>query len=178
MHKLYLFVSSELVPLLYAVSKHLAQTAALNHYYHNRHQHQTFVTAWTVQAQILSQSNFLAITWMHRSVAILLTADLTSYILGTFTFPHQLLSGHLQYFIISIKSKAQENWCTAAILILTYLLTPWSRVLLEKLTGSQLVKKFLAFYGTRMFISASTSARHLSLSITSSIQSIPHITLP
>ena len=30
----------------------------------------------------------------------------------------------------------------------TYLLTPWSRVLFEKLTGSQLVKKFSAFYGT------------------------------
>jgi len=29
-----------------------------------------------------------------------------------------------------------------------YLRTPWSRVLLEKLTGSQLVKKFPAFYGT------------------------------
>jgi len=28
--------------------------------------------------------------------------------------------------------------------LLTYLLTPWSRVLLEKLTGSQLVKKFPA----------------------------------
>jgi hypothetical protein len=28
-----------------------------------------------------------------------------------------------------------------------YLLTPWRRVL-EKLTGLQLVKKFLAFYGT------------------------------
>jgi len=27
-------------------------------------------------------------------------------------------------------------------------LTPWSRVLTEKLTGSQLVKKFPAFYGT------------------------------
>ena len=26
--------------------------------------------------------------------------------------------------------------------------TPWIRVLLEKLIGSQLVKKFLAFYGT------------------------------
>ena len=31
---------------------------------------------------------------------------------------------------------------------ITYLLTPWSRVLLQKLTGSQLVKKFPAFYGT------------------------------
>jgi hypothetical protein len=39
------------------------------------------------------------------------------------------------------------------------LLTPWSRVLLEKLTGFQLVKKFPAFYGTRRFITAHTSAR-------------------
>jgi hypothetical protein len=31
----------------------------------------------------------------------------------------------------------------------------------EKLTGSQLVKKFLAFYGTRLFIAAFTSARHV-----------------
>jgi len=42
----------------------------------------------------------------------------------------------------------------------TYLLTAWSRALLEKLTGSQLVKKFSAFYGTRRFITAFTSARH------------------
>jgi hypothetical protein len=33
-------------------------------------------------------------------------------------------------------------------LILQYLLTPWSRALLKKLTGFQLVKKFPAFYGT------------------------------
>jgi hypothetical protein len=45
-----------------------------------------------------------------------------------------------------------------------YLLTPWSRVLLENLTGFHLVKKFSAFYGTRRFITAFTSARHLSLS--------------
>ena len=45
-----------------------------------------------------------------------------------------------------------------------YLLTPWCRVLLEKLTGLQLVKKFPVFYGTRRFITAFTSARHLSLS--------------
>jgi len=36
--------------------------------------------------------------------------------------------------------------------ILTYLITPWCRVLLEKLTGLQLVKKFPAFHGTRKFI--------------------------
>jgi len=49
-------------------------------------------------------------------------------------------------------------------LILTYLLTPCSTVLLEKLTGSQPVKKFPTFYGTRLFITAFTSTRHLSLS--------------
>ena len=60
---------------------------------------------------------------------------------------------------------------------LTYLLTPWSRVLLEKLTGLQLLKKFPAFYGTRRFITALTSVRHLSLSWASPIQSTtPHPT--
>jgi hypothetical protein len=51
-------------------------------------------------------------------------------------------------------------------------LTPWSRGLLEKLTVSQLIKKFPAFYGTRRFITAFTRARHLSLSWASSIQSM------
>ena len=55
--------------------------------------------------------------------------------------------------------------------LLTYLLH--GAVLLEKLTGLQLVKKFPAFYGTRRFITALTSARHLSLSWASSIRSIP-----
>ena len=54
----------------------------------------------------------------------------------------------------------------------TYLLTPWRRVLLEKLTGLQLVKKFPAFHGTRRFITTLTSVRHLSLSWGSPIQSI------
>ena len=54
----------------------------------------------------------------------------------------------------------------------TYLLTPWCRVLLEQLTGLHLVKKFPAFHGTRRFVTALTSARHLSLSWASPIQSI------
>ena len=59
----------------------------------------------------------------------------------------------------------------------TYLLTPWYRVLLEKLTGLQLVKKFTSFYGTRRFITTLTSVRHLFLSWASPIQSpYPHPT--
>jgi hypothetical protein len=58
----------------------------------------------------------------------------------------------------------EHRWC---------LHTPWSRVLLEKLTGLFLVTKFPTFYGTRSFITTFTSARQLSLSWTSPIQSIP-----
>ena len=46
-------------------------------------------------------------------------------------------------------------------------------MLLEKLTGFQLVKTFPAFCGIPRFITAFTSARHLSLSWASSTQSIP-----
>jgi len=55
----------------------------------------------------------------------------------------------------------------------TYLLTPRSTVLLQKLTGFQLDKKFPAFYGTRTVITAFTSVRHLFVSWASLIQSIP-----
>jgi len=52
--------------------------------------------------------------------------------------------------------------------------TPLCRVLLEKLNGLQLVKEF---HGTRRFITALTSVRHLTLSWASPIQSIyPHPT--
>ena len=76
------------------------------------------------------------------------------------------------------RTRSSSDWLNAAAVsrvltyllthlltyLLTYLLTPCSTVLLEKLTGSQPVKKFPAFYGTRRFITAFTSARHLSLS--------------
>jgi hypothetical protein len=66
------------------------------------------------------------------------------------------------------------NWSLSCFVQrLTCLLTPWNRVLLEKLTGLHLVKQFPAFYGTRMFITAFASARHLSLSWASSIRCIP-----
>jgi hypothetical protein len=58
-----------------------------------------------------------------------------------------------------------------------YLLTPWCRVLLEKLTGLQLVTKFPAFHGTWRFITTLTSFRHPPLSWANPIQSIyPHPT--
>jgi len=71
--------------------------------------------------------------------------------------------------IIKSKTRVQDRsrrgvgaWCAAPGSRITHSFIPWSRVL-EKLTGPQLVKKFPAFYGTRRFITAFTSARHLSL---------------
>ena len=67
--------------------------------------------------------------------------------------------------------------CILHIYIFIYILTPRCRVLLEQLTGLQLVKKFPAFHGTGRFITALTSVRHMSLSWASPIQSIhPHPT--
>jgi hypothetical protein len=58
-------------------------------------------------------------------------------------------------------ASCSRNKATGTYLLI-YLLTPWSRVLLEKLTCSQLIKNFPTFYGTRRFIVAFTSARHMS----------------
>jgi hypothetical protein len=68
-----------------------------------------------------------------------------------------------------MKHKENNNGNTTKV----YLLTPWSSALIEQLNGSHLVKKFPAFYGNRRFITAFTSARHLSLFWARSIQSTP-----
>jgi hypothetical protein len=49
--------------------------------------------------------------------------------------------------------------------LLPYLLTPWSRVLLEKLTVNFAAsQKIPRVYGTQKFLTVPTRARHLSLS--------------
>jgi len=84
---------------------------------------------------------------------------------------------HLQaehvYTYSCFENSDRDLYMNAYKYLFTYLLTPWSRVLVGKVTGSQLVKKFPTFYGTRRFITALTSARQLSLSWDSSIQSTP-----
>ena len=60
--------------------------------------------------------------------------------------------------------------------MLTYLLTyllHGAESLLRSYLVLQVIKKFPAFYGTRKFITVLTSAHHLSLSCTNSIQSPP-----
>ena len=76
-----------------------------------------------------------------------------------------------------INNIASLFYLTSIICHPQYLLTPLNSVVLNKLTVSQLVNKFPAFYGTRRFITAFTSARHLSLSWARSIYSmLPHAT--
>ena len=64
--------------------------------------------------------------------------------------------------------KVNRAWCIqhAYLLtyVLTYLLTPWSRVLLEKLTGSGTSQEIPRIFGTRKFITVLTSALPLSIS--------------
>jgi len=52
-------------------------------------------------------------------------------------------------------------------------LTPWSRVLFEKLTVTQLVKKVPTFYGIWKFITVFLTTHHLTLSWARWIQSTP-----
>ena len=86
-----------------------------------------------------------------------------------YKFDFLLLS---QYSIFTRLNFIHKFWCT-----LLYLLTARCRVLLDKLTGLQLLTKFPALHGTRRFITALTSVRHLSLTWASPIHSIyPHPT--
>jgi len=55
--------------------------------------------------------------------------------------------------------------------LFTYLLTPWSRVLLEKLIASAASQEIPRIIGTRRFITVLTSARQLSISLANSVQS-------
>jgi hypothetical protein len=48
--------------------------------------------------------------------------------------------------------------------LVTYLLTPWSRVLLEKLTGSAASQEIPRIFGTRRFLTVFTSTSHMSVS--------------
>jgi deferrochelatase/peroxidase EfeB len=95
------------------------------------------------------------------------------------TFQQTLLTPSSEVSIHSVPTvKGQELKRIHKLFhLLTYLLTPWRRVLLEQLTGLLLVKKFPAFHGTRRFITALTSVRHLSLSWASPIRTTyPHPT--
>ena len=104
----------------------------------------------------------------------LLTYSLTYLLIHSLTHSLiHLLTYSITYLLTYLLTYSLTHSLTHSLTYLrTYLLTPWSRALLEKLTGFQLVKKFPAFYGARKFITSFTSTRQLSQSWGSSIQSI------
>jgi hypothetical protein len=77
-------------------------------------------------------------------------------------FPSQPSCCRLLVFLLSTCTYSSQ--CLTVTTASFQYLTAWSRVLPEKLTVPQLVNKFPTFYGTRRFITAFTTARHLSLS--------------
>jgi hypothetical protein len=98
-----------------------------------------------------------------------LICDAASHVIQTTTCARQ--SSPLFEFALSRGSSVLVQ--STEFTIRFYLLTPWSRVLPEKLKRPKLLKKFPACYGTRKFITAFTRSRHLSLSWARLIQSMP-----
>ena len=99
---------------------------------------------------------------LNTALCVLLVFDSYLLIYHLLTYIHSYIHKFIHTYIH--KFIHTYIYTYIHIYIHTYILTPCSRVLLEKLTGSQQVKKFPAFYRNRRFISAFTSARNLSLS--------------
>jgi hypothetical protein len=109
--------------------------------------------------------------------------------LGRTHIQHRITAGHipdwgkgLHRFLISTKCLSSwsldirfrtSEYFSVSLCFLIYLLTPWSRVLPEKLKRPELLKQFPAFYTTRRFITVFTRVRHLSISWARLIQSMP-----
>ena len=84
-------------------------------------------------------------------------------------------AAHCHIIVFELKTGYRVRRCRHVMY--SYLLTPWSRILPEKLKGFQLVKRYPVFYGTRKFITGFTSASQQFLSWASSIESKhPHPT--
>ena len=102
---------------------------------------------------------FCGLIYLVSNIYFLSVLPCKVLVLLHFVFLFSFLSSFLSFFFF-----------------LSCLLAPWRKALLNKLIGSQLVKKLQAFYGTRRFITAFTSTGHLSLSRAKLIQSMPHPT--
>ena len=102
-------------------------------------------------------SGFGFVEWPLTDLDIL-CPGWNAYLLTYYLLTYYLLTYYLLTYYLLI------NYLLITYLLITYLLIPWSRVLLERQTGSQPIKKFPTFYGTRRFITTFTTAHHLSLS--------------
>jgi len=130
----------------------------------------------------LTSVRYLSLSWASpiQSIYPLPTSWKSILILSTnllLRLPSGLLTGFPTMILYTTLCSSISTTRPAHLIVLTYSLTAWCTVLLEKLTGLQLVKKFPAFHGTRRFITALISFCYLSLSWASPIHSIyPHPT--
>ena len=72
-------------------------------------------------------------------------------------------SRHMNFAIPMVWREPQDH-SSDCYFCITYLLTPWGRVLLEKLTGFAASQEIPRIFGTRRFITVLTSVHHMSLS--------------
>ena len=139
---------------------------------HNLHRQQQQISKFLMRYQQFASHAYCGASFQDGVAAVR----------GVFRFPNLWLQCSVSFVHGLERTHLTSRQCSSVAIPTElpcplYLLTPWCRVLLEKLTGFQLVKKFPAFHGTRMFITALTSVRHLSLSWASPIQYIyPHST--
>jgi hypothetical protein len=141
---------------------------------------------------LLHYSNWRQHVYVSKSICALFVESTVLLVTYFLVFSHKSPEAPIS-FVMSVRRSVCLSWCvTTAITgrifltfhsgdffenlsmdsrfdylltyLRTYLITPWSRVLHEKLTGSQLVEKIPIFLGTRRFIIAFTRANHLSLS--------------
>ena len=140
---------------------------------------------------LLSDIRNVMETWWHNTVAVIIHYVTTRYAILQQNLLHSSLSTNVfclcltafSTYKLPIKGlRTREGYsctlkvdshiaCHAHAVPLPYLLTPWSRVLLEKLTGSAASQEIPRIFGTRRFNTIFTSAHHLSLSWANSIQS-------
>ena len=162
-------------------NRHVAQSITQDGAFVNAQVHYSFHTRKLVDW--MSLTSWQACCWRHRPVECNSVTQsevpgrcVVCHLVGLCSFnPRECQNRHKLECLVT--SQGYTILYVSACYY-NYWLTPCSRVLLGKLTVSQLVKKFPAFHGTRRFITAITNACHLSLSWARSTQFMPPNPLP
>jgi hypothetical protein len=106
-------------------------------------------------------------TYVFKATRQLFLCNMTNYYFMTSDYIKRIhepnRNGHFIRSWMRWYVNTQGNAHTEFRLTNSLVMTSWSRLFLGKLTGSLLIRKFPAFYGTRSFITAFTSVRYLSM---------------
>ena len=129
----------------------------------------TFVFTWILYVFPNPFHCYINITWWRHTT---MNYAIPSSSLLEFNLLITLFLNSLNiYSFLNMNNQVSNTDKQHEKLYINYLLTPWSRVLLEKLTSSAASQEIPRISGTRRFITVLASARNLSLSWAHSIQS-------